>query len=49
MIRTGYVVRRIIRLHTSVREYKEHSNIIEDTKYSLHFRTKIVHDKKSKR
>ena len=39
------IVGRIIRLQTSVREYKEHSNIIMDTKCSLHFRTKIVHDK----
>ena len=39
------IVGRIIRLQTSVREYKEHSNIIKDTKYSLLFRTKIVHDK----
>ena len=43
------LIRRIIRLHTSVRKYEDCSNIIKNTKYSLHFRTKWQHDRKNKR
>ena len=44
MIRTGYantwyLVRRFIRVHTSVRNYKCRSNILKDTKRPSHFRT----------
>ena len=44
MTRTGYantlyLVRRFIRVHTSVRNFKYRSNIIKDTKCSSHFRT----------
>ena len=35
---TWYLVRRFIRVHTYVRNYKCRSNIIKDTKNSSHFR-----------
>ena len=51
MIRTGYantwyLVRRFIRVHTSVRNYKKRLNIIKDTKCSSHFRTNWCMTKK---
>ena len=54
MIRAGYansryLVRRFIRVHTSVRNFKYRPNIIKDTKCSSHFRTNWYTRKKFKR